>query len=213
MAKNIYIIDVDGSGEPERLAPSERDQRIFSWSSEGVIAFREAGDIWVLPPDGSPAPFFTSEYFESNATFSPDGQWLAYVSNQNGPRSIYVRPYPAAEPATLIAIPGDGQGNPAWSRDGRQIYFGLRAGEPSMLREPTLMAVDVTPGDEFLQVGLPAPLIVPWTLFADPRGWDVFPDSSFVTRVAEDDNILTGTEAESLFARQIERLGASSTTT
>ena len=59
--KNIYPMAVDGSGEPERLAPSDRLQEIASWSSEGVIAWLEAGDIWALPPDGDPAPFFTSE--------------------------------------------------------------------------------------------------------------------------------------------------------
>ena len=96
---NVYRVRVDGSGEPERLAPSDRAQWMSSWSSQGVIAFLEAGDIWVLPTDGTPAPFFTSEGFESYATFSPDGEWLAY----NGPGGIYVRPYPAAEPATLIA--------------------------------------------------------------------------------------------------------------
>ena len=51
-------------------------------------------DIWVLPPDGSPAPFFTSEANESHATFSPDGRWLAYVSDQSGRFEVYVRPYP-----------------------------------------------------------------------------------------------------------------------
>jgi hypothetical protein len=44
------------------------------------------------------------------------------------------------------------------------------------------MAVDVTPGDEF-QAGRPATLIDPWTFGMDPRGYDVFPDGSFVTAV------------------------------
>ena len=51
----LYRVRVDGSGEPERLAPSDRYQHMSSWSSQGVIAYLEmAGDtdIWVLPPDG-----------------------------------------------------------------------------------------------------------------------------------------------------------------
>ena len=49
------------------------------------------------------------------------------------------------------------------------------------------MAVDVTPGDE-VQAGRPAPLIDPWAFNAAPvTAYGVFPDGSFVTRVADDD--------------------------
>ena len=177
---NIYRLAVDGSGEPERLAPSDLGQVIASWSSNGVIAFlQEAGDgvdIWVLPtPDGTAAPFFTSAAEELFATFSPDGQWLAYLESGSG---IYVRPYPGPEPATQIS---EGGRDVAWSPDGRQIYY---------IQDRVLMAVDVTPADEF-QAGRPVPLIDPWTLLVTPtRGYDVFPDGSFVTRVAGDGTYL-----------------------
>ena len=178
----LYRVRVDGSGEPERLAPSDQGQYMSSWSSQGVIAFLQADadgimNIWVLPPDGDPTPFFTSEATEQFPTFSPDGNWLAYTSNQSGRREVYVRPYPGPEPATLIS--GDGGTNPAWSPDGRQIYYIQPAG--------VLMAVDVTPGDEF-QAGRAAPLIDPWTFsFTPVRGYDLFPDGSFVIAVADDD--------------------------
>jgi len=175
---NIYRLPADGSGEPERLAPSERSQEVSSWSSEGVIAWLEAGDIWVLPPDGSPAPFFTSEENETYATFSPDGQWLAYVSDRSERREVYVRPYPGPEPATQISNLGRA---PVWSPDGRKIYY---------RRPGVLMAVDVTPGDEF-QVGPPVPFIDPWTFIgsARVRGYDVFPDGSFVAYTRENDGL------------------------
>ncbi len=179
--RNLYRVRVDGSGEPERLAPSDRHQWAPSWSSQGVIAWPESddsggSDIWVLPPDGGPAPFFTSEATEWYPAFSPDGNWLAYVSNQSGSFEVYVRPYPGPEPATLIS--GDGGSNPAWSPDGRQIYYDQGG---------VLMAVDVTPGDE-LQAGRAAPLIDPWTFSSAPgTGYDVFPDGSFVIAVVDDD--------------------------
>jgi serine/threonine-protein kinase len=158
------------------LAPSDRIQEVSSWSSQGVIAFLEAGDIWVLPPDGEAAPFFTSEATELFPTFSPDGNWLAYTSNQSGRQQVYVRPYPGPEPAMQIS--GDGGDNVAWSPDGRQIYYNQGG---------VLMAVDVTPGDEF-QAGRPAPLIDPWTFRTGPvRGYDIFRDGSFVIAVPDDD--------------------------
>lgn len=194
--RNLYRIAVDG-GEPERLVASERAQTISSWSSNGVIAFLEAGDIWVLPPDGNPAPFLTSGSREGYATFSPDGQWLAYVSNQSGQREVYVRPYPGPEPATSIS--GDGGTNPAWSADGRQIFYH---------RGGVLMAVDVTPGDEF-QVGPPAPLLDPWTFtFSPVRGYDVFSDGSFIFGVPDQDESQSGTNAESRVANRLKRFGA-----
>ena len=186
--RNAYRLAVDGSGEPERLHPSDRSQIVASWSSEGVIAWLEDDgsgvyDIWVWPPDGAPAPFFRSAADERNATFSPDGQWLAYLEVGSG---IYVRPYPGPEPATQIS---EGGSNVAWSPDGRQIYYA---------QDRVLMAVDVTPGDEF-QAGRPVPLIDPWTLLVGPmRGYDVFPDGSFVTRVAGD-----GTNLEQFGATEL----------
>ena len=200
-ARNVYRILVDGSGEPERLAPSDRVQTIASWSSQDVIAWLEAGDIWVLAPGGAPAPFFPSEDRERGATFSPDGQWLAYASNRSGRDEVYVRPYPGPEPATLIS--GDGGVNAAWSPDGRRIYYIQPPGPPSVL-----MAVDVTPGDEF-QAGRPAPLIDPWnsSTYASAREYDVFPDGSFVTGgLGNVDYVLE--DGQSVIANRLERFGA-----
>ncbi len=175
---NVYRVPVDESGEPERLAPSERPQMMFSWSSQGVMAWLQsdstAVNIWVLPPDSEPAPFFTSEDGEFHGTFSPDGQWLAYTGFRSGRPEVYVRPYPGPHPATRISV--DGGWNPAWSRDGRQIYYTWGG---------VLMAVDVTPGRGDFQRGRPAPLIEPWTSRCDPvRCYDILPDGSFVTTVA-----------------------------
>ncbi len=70
----------------------------LSWSSDGVIAYLQggnglqSGDIWVLPPDGEPTPFFTSEADKWHATFSPDGKWLAYsaVAGSRGVKYTFV---------------------------------------------------------------------------------------------------------------------------
>ena len=77
-----------------------------------------------------------------------------------------------------------------WSPDGRQIYYVEQEGAGW-----TLMAVDVTPGDE-LQVDRPVPLITDWPIGAEPlRTPDVFPDGSFVIVPREDER------------GQLERLG------
>jgi hypothetical protein len=183
---NVYRVRVDGVGQPEPLAPSDRRQVMSSWSSQGVIAWLEQDslgslDIWVMPPAGDAAPFFESYESEVYASFSPDGEWLAYVTRDG----VFVQPYPGPGPATLIADDGE---EPAWSHDGRQIFY-IRYDENR--RRPALMAVDVTPGDEFL-VGRPVLLIDNWTHSVSPiRGYDVLQDGSILT-VLEDDGSSRG---------------------
>ena len=175
---DLYRLPADGSGEAVPLAPSDQGQArlVSSWSSGGVIAFLQEEDVWVLPADGTPTPFFASEASERDPTFSPDGQWLAYTSNESGRYEVYVRPYPGPEPATLIS--GAGGSIPAWSHDGRQLYFVEVRDDRRVM-----MAVDVAPGDPF-QVGRAVPLIDPWTFSHIPvRGYEVLADGSFVIGV------------------------------
>ena len=168
--RNVYRMAADGSSDPVRVAPSDQSQILASWSSQDVIAYLQGDDIWVLPPDGEPAPFFTSDETERYATFSPDGRWLAYTSNQTGENEVYVRPYPGPVPATRIS--SDGGVSPTWSRDGGQIYF---------LSQGGMMVVDVTPGDPF-RVGPAESLIDPWPYgqTIPVRSYDVLADGSFI---------------------------------
>jgi dipeptidyl aminopeptidase/acylaminoacyl peptidase len=184
--RNVYRMAVDSSGEPERLAPSDQSQSIASWSSQDVIAYLQGGDIWMLPADGEPAPFFTSDATEQYATFSPDGRWLAYVSDQTGESEVYVRPYPGPVPATRIS--SDGGRAPAWSRDGGQIYF-LQPTVAGRLRA-SMMVVDVTPGDPF-RVGPAESLIDPWPYRATlpVRSYDVLADGSFIVAANADETV------------------------
>jgi serine/threonine-protein kinase len=58
---------------------------------------------------------------------SPDGRWLAYVSQETGLGEVYVRPYPVVS-ATQWPISNGGGRAPRWSRDGRELFFlGLTA--------------------------------------------------------------------------------------
>ena len=67
---------------------------------------------------------------ESSPAFSPDGRWLAYVSDESGRGEVYVQPFPG--PGGKWPISTDGGTEPAWSADGRELYF--RQGEPSPSR-------------------------------------------------------------------------------
>ncbi|HXI21219.1 MAG TPA: hypothetical protein VNH46_09050, partial [Gemmatimonadales bacterium] len=167
---DLYRMPADGSGAPQRIAPSDSAQTAADWSSQGVIAFLQGDNIWVIPPDSAARPFFTSKAAAWWPAFSPDGRWLAYASNVSGRMEVYVRPYPAAEPATLVSTGGGEE--PLWSRDGRTLFY---------VNGQEMMAVDVGPGPEFHPGRVRRYLTFPWTLQEYPvRGQDVFPDGSMV---------------------------------
>jgi serine/threonine-protein kinase len=117
----------DGSAVT-RLLTSERPQRPTSWSPDGsVLAFTETGgstsdDIWTWKvTEAAPRVFLRSAFAEGEAHFSPDGQWIAYTSNESGRSEVYVRKFPASPGQWRIS--SDGGEWPVWARSGREIFY------------------------------------------------------------------------------------------
>ena len=116
----------DGSGMVEQLLESGRPG---SWSPDGqVLAFTDfsingSGDIRLLPiADGKVAqPFLTTPFNEGGAVFSPDGRYLAYVSDESGRFEIYLRLYPGPGGKTQISTEGGTQ--PVWARSGEELFY------------------------------------------------------------------------------------------
>jgi eukaryotic-like serine/threonine-protein kinase len=131
-ATNLYAINADGSGKPERLTTSEWQQVPSSWSSTNVVAFLQRpqlglAGIWVLEMDGEaaaarkPKLFLESRFVLWHAEFSPDGRWMAYVSTESGAPDVYVQPYPG--PGEKIRISTAGGTEPIWSPNGRELLY------------------------------------------------------------------------------------------
>jgi len=126
----------DGGSEPQLLLDSNVLVLPTSVSPDGtrIVYARQdpvsSADIWILPLDttepehpkaAKPEVFLHSPAFEAFPTFSPDGHWLGYRSNETGRNEAYVRPYPG--PGTRVQISRDGGNYPLWSSDGRSLYF------------------------------------------------------------------------------------------
>jgi Tol biopolymer transport system component len=139
--------------------------------------FDQASDIWILPPEGSPRRLLAAPSNERSGRFSPDGRWLAYVSDETGAYQVYVVPYPGPGPKVAVSIEGGLE--PIWSSDGRELFFrrGGRVLAAKMTFTPTLSAgptVELFAG--------------PYTLdLLGHQRWDVAPDGRFLMVENSDD--------------------------
>jgi eukaryotic-like serine/threonine-protein kinase len=136
--RNIYWQRADGSGGLEQLTTSENTQVPMSWSPDGqLLSFFEVNpttgyDIWVLRlSDRKALPFLRTPFNESVPRFSPDGRWLAYISNESGRYEIYVQPYPG--PGGKWQISTEGGTEPTWNPNGRELFY--RSGDKMMAVE------------------------------------------------------------------------------
>jgi Tol biopolymer transport system component/predicted Ser/Thr protein kinase len=158
---NIWWMRADGAGVPQRLTESKLGQHADSWTPDGkVLAFfqvnPDAGsEILTLPIEGSeesgwkpgqPKKFVADGFFNAGPVFSPDGHWIAYVSNQSGRGEIYVQPYPG--PGARVQVSADGGGAPEWSNNGKELFF-------STLSFDQIMVTTYTAADGTFRAGKP----------------------------------------------------------
>jgi dipeptidyl aminopeptidase/acylaminoacyl peptidase len=105
--------------------------------------------LWVLPmsADRKPYRFLPGNSSEVEGEFSPNGDWVAYSSNESGRWQVYVAPFPG--PGGRYQISTDGGQQPRWRQDGKELFF--------LSRDRKLMAVSVKMGPS-LEFSPPATL-------------------------------------------------------
>jgi serine/threonine-protein kinase len=173
---SIYWIPADGSGTAKRLSTREGAYPA-SWSPDGqVLAIAQINDtdqweIWTLRPEGEAQPFIESPFGDRWPTFSPDGRWLAYASSLSGRIETYVTPYPG--PGPRIQISTDGGASPAWTQNGRELFF---SGPRNSDGTRSMWAADITTEPSF-SAGKPRELFRLDFVSTNPvRNYDVTPD-------------------------------------
>jgi len=127
-SRNMFVVPADGSVvDPLRLIASDKDKTSLTWSRDGWLVYNELGDstrtdLWKQPAAGGKAELWLQTPFaENNAMFSPDGKWVAYVSDATGSDEIWVRPFPGLGSPLRVSVAGGH--DPTWSRDGKELFY------------------------------------------------------------------------------------------
>ena len=120
----------DGTGPVEKLLTSEAGGNFkpYGWSPDAMSMVFDYGpppslDIGLLEMEGEESwrPLLQTEANEATPALSPDGTWIAYVSDQTGQPEIYVQRFPDLGDRLLISS-GGGTG-PLWSPDGNELFY------------------------------------------------------------------------------------------
>jgi hypothetical protein len=102
--------------------------------------------------DRKPIPLLQTQFDEREAEFSPDGNWIAYQSNESGQFEIYVQPFPDLGRKQQISTNGGAQVR--WRSDGKELfYIGL---DDRLMAFPIRLSSD----GQSIEPGMPVPLFV-----------------------------------------------------
>ena len=114
----------------------------------GYLAFLQSTsggapwDLWVLPlsPPAKPFAYAASQFDEGAGAVSPDGRWMAYVTNETGAFQVVVQPFPDPSGGKW-QISMNGGAHPRWRQDSRELYYVAPNGD--------LVAVSIAQGNTF----------------------------------------------------------------
>ena len=121
-----WIVPAAG-GEP-RLVVEGAQLNPAQWLADGTILLTtESGNIGRTRADGAPVTWLLeADWQERVPAVSPDGRWIAYLSDETGTMSLHVRTWPELRNRILVSEAGRtvvAQSYPVWSPDGRTLYY------------------------------------------------------------------------------------------
>jgi Tol biopolymer transport system component len=156
---HLAVVNADGTGTPVRIDCPRSPCEPTDWSIDGRALLINAGtDVWTVPldPRMPPSPLLSSAFIERDARYSPDGRWVAYVSDESGRLQVSIRS--VTGPQRRIIVSNQGGDQPVWSSDGSTLLYldhehllqrvslhpshdgGLTLGRPERVRVPHFAA-------------------------------------------------------------------------
>ena len=205
--RDLCVRSLREGGDAELLHESVYWKIPGSWMPDGQsVVFTEqdpktAYDIKILGLDkkGEPRVLLGTPFSELNPEVSPDGRWIAYLSNETGRNEVDIRPVSGSFEQWQVSTGGGG--SPRWRGDGRELYYAssdgylmavtietqpvFRPGTPRKLLQlparpdrDTPIFADVTPDGKRFLLNVPVTarstvgfhVIVNWTSLLEVRG-------------------------------------------
>jgi serine/threonine-protein kinase len=179
---DVYTVPSDMSSDPVRIPLPDVAIYEAVESADGrylilkVIDPETDRDILYLDRQESDTirSFLDSRAVETSPQLSPDGRWLAYVSDESGRDEVYLRRFPEGRPR--VPVSRDGGLAPAWSHTGNELFFVATDVD-------SLAVVAVSEGGGGIELGIPIPLVdvSGFEIARHETSWTVLPgDSTFV---------------------------------
>jgi serine/threonine-protein kinase len=174
---SAFAQHTDGSGSVIPLGkPIEGEIHVGGWLPDNmyVIAYTftsaTSGATFIrIGPDGRADTLFVDSGTVGAARPSPDGRWLAYDSTTSGNFDVYIAPLSGSQRRVTVSHE-PGSRNPAWSHDGRELYY---------LRDRSVFAVAIEPASDSLKIG-PERKLFEWNVDTN-REYVVGRDGAFYT--------------------------------
>jgi len=189
----LYLHRADGAGSDSVLFEGVVDEGMVTLDSRGLIlrqgslgAVAGGRNITGLRPgtDKVPVPVLATEFDEEAIALSPNGQWMAYQSDETGRTEVFVRPFPNTDTGKQQVSSGGGLA-PLWSRDGKELFY--LSGDKNMMAARMIPGATIAFADPVVLFRVPDELLGAEALYYTP--WDVGRDGRFLmTRVIGEDS-------------------------
>jgi serine/threonine-protein kinase len=172
--KGIYWAPADGAAQPQPLIQGKYPLQPYSFTPDGgrlaYYEYSENEQIWTVPLSvhgtqlkaGEPEQFQKTQFADSRPSFSPDGRWLAYTSNESGKNEVYVKPFRPHASGTggKWQISSSGGRMALWSQTKPELFYETGRNYQQLMR----VSYSVN-GDSFVAEKP--------TVWSENLGWDI----------------------------------------
>jgi Tol biopolymer transport system component len=153
----LDVVAIDGTLSRRVVLPTDQSRRIatdFVWPlsawGDRLLYWPQSNDrsseveihVISLSGNGHSQPLITAK-MQAAAQFSPDGRWVAYVSEETGRSEVFVAAFP--QPGGRWQVSQEGGTEPRWNRIGRELFF--------LDLQNNLVSVEVEPSTAGFQSG------------------------------------------------------------
>jgi serine/threonine protein kinase len=172
---NLFLSTASAAGVDQLLLKSDSDDIPSSWSRDGQsILFTRYGNmhssVWLMPLSGDrqPKPLFESPAFDQGTgSFSPNGRFIAYTSNESGRWEVYVRSFPLSGDKVMVSASGGAL--PLWRDDGKELFY--------LTQDGRVMSAEIRSGAK-LESSVPQQLFQTRIKFTDDYPYAINRDGS-----------------------------------